>query len=274
MTRLVSDQVKNISGRLKAYDLELKSKTGATLKGLALSAAGLKKDDSFCPEETVAVVPITAGQGVIGFFSEAISAIAAHLGFKARVTAKSDVAGLAEAYQSGAGLVIMADDFLYTAINLKTRRVIDNDEATVAGYCTALQKMTGGLKKKKVLLIGAGPVGQAAACRLILLGAELIVYDLKRAKENLLAALIKQRYQTEITRGLNLKEALSVASIIFDASTGDRFIKARELGENTYVAAPGIPLGFDEAACKKIQTRLVHDCLEIGTAVMLFSALA
>jgi pyrrolysine biosynthesis protein PylD len=273
LTRLVSDQVRNIPGELAAYDLELKNKTGFTLREIAMEAAGLRKDVTVNQNRKVAVVPITAGQGTISCFVEAVSSIAAYLDFDPFITSAPDAAGLAEAYQEGADLVIMADDYLYAAVNLKTRRVINNDQATAAGYCIALSKMAGGLKEKRVLLIGAGPVGRAAADLLVLSGARLIIYDIDREKEKGLAELIGQKYKLAVSSGLNLEEALSKKPIIFDASPGHSFIKAKDVNAETMVAAPGIPLGLDSAALEIVKIKLIHDHLQIGTAVMLFSAL-
>ncbi len=273
MTRLVSEQVRNIPGQLAGYDFDLKKRTGATLKEIAIEAAGFNNDALTIRTRKVAVVPITAGQGAITFFVEAVKSIAVYLGFDAFITSAPDVTGFAEAYRSRADLVIMADDCLYTTINLKTGKVIDNDQATAAGYCTALSKMAGGLTGKKVLLIGAGPVGRAAGNLLALSGAWLIIYDIDREKETTLASSIEREYGIEVTVGLSLKKALKCKPIIFDASPGQSIIKAEDVSRETYVAAPGIPLGIDRGALEIVKMRLVHDCLEIGTAVMLFSAL-
>lgn len=263
-----------IPENLNSYDAGLQKKTGLSLKGLGLEAAGLKESAFARNSFKVAVIPVTAGQGTITFFVEAVRKLAEFVGFSAFITKKPDVGGLAEAYQAGADLIMLADDHLYTAINLHDRRVIDNDEATALGYTTALDKMAGGLREKKVLLIGAGPVGRAAAKLLACRRASLIIYDQDRARQEDLAALIRKKYAATVTADLSLKEALSLRPLIFDASTGKDLVRAEDVGPQTFVAAPGIPFGFDEAAKKKVEDRLIHDCLEIGTAVMLFLASA
>jgi 3-methylornithyl-N6-L-lysine dehydrogenase len=272
LTRLIADQVLGIPGNLKKFDRELIRKTGSSLKELALAAAG---DDLSLDPSThrVAVIPITTGEGTIKGFSEAVCAIAGHLGFPAAITTATDLSGLAEAYQGGASIAIMADDHCYAAFNLLTRHVAGNDEATAKGYTTALQKMAGGLAGKEVLLIGAGPLGAAAAKALLKEGASLIIYDLARAKEAALAENFDPEARKQIIIGLTLEQALSRTNLIFDASPGDGFIPAALLKPDACIAAPGLPLGLNAAAARRHADRLIHDPLQIGTAVMLFQVL-
>ncbi len=273
MTRLIAEQILGIPGNLKEFDRELIKKTGSSLKELALVAAG--DDLSVDPAaHRVAVIPVTAGQGTIQGFAEAVYAIANHLGFPACITTATDVSGLAEAYQEGANIAIMADDHCYAAFNLLTRLVAGNDEATAKGYTTALQKMAGGLAGKGVLLIGAGPLGTAAAKVLLKEGASLIIYDLASEKEAALAESFDLETRKRITTGFTLEQALSHTNLIFDASPGDAFIPATLLKPDACVVAPGLPLGLDPAAARLHTDRLIHDPLQIGTAVMLFQAIA
>jgi 3-methylornithyl-N6-L-lysine dehydrogenase len=289
VTRLISKQVLKIPSTLEDYDRQLKKITGRNLKELALEAAvgisaatGTVKgsqlnnsaavllDPAAC---RVAVIPITAGQGTIQGFPEAICAIASHLGFPSFITATSDVAGLAEAYHSGAAIALMADDHLYAAINLETRCVIGNDQATARGYTTALKLLAGSLAGKEVLLIGAGPLGLEAAKALLEEGARLIIYDLLKEKETALIKSLNGDLQQWVASGFSLQQALALTNLIFDASPGDSFIPVDLLNPDAFIAAPGLPLGLDGAAVQKFADRLIHDPLQIGTAVMLFQAL-
>lgn len=274
MTRLIEEQVRNIPAKLKVFDQELKNKTGASFLELALDAAGMDQDTINPASHKVAIIPVTAGLGKIEGFTEAVQAIAAHLGFRTFVTAAPDVAGLAEAYRSEADLMLLADDFIFAAINLHTGSVADNDQATAAGYTTALRRIAGSLSDKEVLLIGAGPLGTEAAKALIREGAKLIVLDLIREREEALAALFSQAEQRRITTGLSLQQALARTDLLFDASPGEAFIRADWLAGKAIVAAPGLPLGLDAGAAAKVEHKLIHEPLQIGTAVMLFQALA
>ena len=274
MTRLVTDQIISIPEKMQSYDDELLAKTGCTLSQLAAESAGLNGDQA-ASDCSVAVIPVNSGQGTITGFSEAVCAIAAHLGFQAYITGFSDVGGLVEAYEKNADLVIMADDQFYAAINLKTHLVAKNDQATAYGYTVALGKMAGGLSGKEVLLIGAGPLGREAGVALCKAGAKAIVYDLDKKKEVEIANKLKKKFGAQVVlSGLNLVQALERKPLIFDASPGDGFIPAALVDGNTMIAAPGLPLGLDEQVLDKVGKRLVHDPLQIGTAVMLFKALS
>lgn len=283
MTRLIAEQVLSLPEKIKEFDRELIKKTGSSLKDLALEAAGFDtaatqlNNPAAAPlnpaAHPVAVIPVTAGEGTIKGFSEALCAIAAYLGFPAFITAASDVSGLVEAYQSNATIALMADDHLYAAINLKTRRVAGNDEATAKGYTVALKKMAGGLAGKEVLLIGLGPLGTAAAQALLQEGAGLILYDLIREKEAALLKSCANAEQQRITTGLSLEQALLRTNLIFDASPGEAFIPDALLPAGAIISAPGLPLGLDATAAQKFADHLIHEPLQIGTAVMLFQVL-
>jgi pyrrolysine biosynthesis protein PylD len=45
-------------------------------------------------------------------------------------------------------------------------------------------------------------------------------------------------------------------------------IDAEHVRSDTFVSAPGIPLGLTAAAAEKLSNRLLHDLLEIGVATM------
>jgi 3-methylornithyl-N6-L-lysine dehydrogenase len=272
VTRLMAEEVRLIPRELPDYDAGLLRKTGLNLGQLAARATGLACERYQPRERQVAVIPFTTGLGIIGGFSEAVCAIAGHLGFRARVTETTDAAGLAEAYRDRADVVIMADDNIYVAINLAERSVVDNDEATARGYVTALKAMAGSLKDREVLLIGAGRVGQEAALALGEVGARIIIYDMDRKKEYKLAAWLEEQYGLSVLCDIALEEALGRNPLIFDASPGEAFIGEELVGENTIAAAPGLPLGFTPEALNKLGKRLIHDPLQIGTAVMLYKA--
>ncbi|MDW7739315.1 MAG: 3-methylornithyl-N6-L-lysine dehydrogenase PylD [Bacillota bacterium] len=270
MTRLISEQVVNIPHTLNEYDEDLKRKTSYSLKEIAVLAVGTGAAIINPEDYKVAVIPVASGQGIISGFSEAVRAIAVYLGFNSYITEAADLGGLIEAYQGNTDAIILADDFNYAAINLNNRKVADNTGATAKGYVTALSKMAGGIKDKEVLLIGAGPVGMRAAENLCEAGAIPVIYDRDKRKEQVLAEGLKKKFHMGIKFGLSLGEILDRVTLIFDASPGRNLIKADQLSEKTMVAAPGLPLGFDQEALKIIEPRLIHDPLQLGTAVMLF----
>lgn len=273
MTRLISDQIRSIPETIKEYDEALSAKTGVLLRELAAEATQINITLFDAHGYRVSVIPVTSGLGTIPGFSEAVRSIASHLGFHADIAGSNDVGGLVEAYESGADIAILADDYLYAAINLNTRKTAPNNEATARGYATALDKMAGGLSGKEVLLIGAGAVGKEAAGVLLAMGARLIISDLDKRKESLLAKTMASVYRGRVRSGLTLKKALARKPLIYDASPAENHIQAGWLSEDTLIAAPGIPLGLNDAVLAKVEKHLIHDPLQIGTAVMLFSAL-
>ena len=86
---------------------------------------------------TIDVIPVTAGLGVITDFSATVAAILNSLGCDARVTVESDISGLASAFARGTDAVMLADDHRFVAIKLRTRKVVDNLDATGRDHTTA-----------------------------------------------------------------------------------------------------------------------------------------
>jgi len=165
MTRLKSSDIGEIPSCLDAYDRDLMAITGRSLLGIASYACGvdetelLNKMNNF----SIHVIPGTAGWGVISNFSETVCAILNFSGFNAQVSDQSDTAGFASAYEKKADAIMMADDNRFVGINLKTRMVVDNADMTGRVFAAALDLMTGGVRDCPVLVMGCGPVGEAAA---------------------------------------------------------------------------------------------------------------
>jgi pyrrolysine biosynthesis protein PylD len=271
VTRLQRSDIADIPLNLNAFDDELMSKTGHTLRQLACKAAGIGETaaDRVITDCSVSVIPTTCGQGVIGGFSETISKIAGHLGFLSEVTLSTDVAGLAEAMEKQTDMVLMADDHRFIAIHLPSGCLADNSVATGRGFATALDLMAGNLKGRKVLVLGAGPVGRSAAQTLLLRGAEVSIYDINRQLCLDLACDIQNVHHMDIHVEKNLKQALSAHLYLIDATPMPDFINADLISQDTIVAAPGVPVGLTAEAMKKIDNHLLHDCLQIGVATML-----
>jgi pyrrolysine biosynthesis protein PylD len=106
---------------------------------------------------------MTIGEGILHGFAEAVRDIIKHLGYEAFVPELVDMAGLAAAIDMGADVVFMADDARFIAVNLSTRHIVDNAEATGRGYGAAVEKLADGISDRAVLVIGAGQVGTSAA---------------------------------------------------------------------------------------------------------------
>jgi pyrrolysine biosynthesis protein PylD len=267
MTRLRSQDMPGIAADPEAYDAALAARTGLGLRGLAARAAGIGprafgRRACAC---RAAVVPLGAGAGVIEGFAEAVRRILLHLGFQAAVTRRPDAAGLEEAYRGRADLVFLADDERFIAIHTRSRRVVENAGATGAGFAHGLERMAGGVRGRPVLVLGLGPVGLAAAAALSGLGAEVWVHDTDP---------VKMRRVRARSCGLPLKAAASLQAalrrhrLILDATPARDLIGPESIHPDTFISAPGVPLGLSAAARGKAAGRLIHDRLEIGVAVM------
>lgn len=270
MTRLREEDILNIAKNIKEYDKHLLNIVGRTLSGIAAHAVGRTEKEIYDLHHAVpvAVIPVTCGKGIINGFSGSVQKIIEHMGFTAFVTGHKDVGGLAEAVKKGAKLIFLADDDHFVAINISTGRVVDNGEATGKGYAAALDLMSGGLRDKEVLLVGAGPVGTGAAAFMSGQGARVFIYDVELEQaEN----LKKKVPGVEIVR--DFYEALPEYKLLFDATPAAEIIGKEYLREDTMISAPGIPLGLSRECLPLMADRLIHDTLEIGVATMLYDAL-
>ncbi|MEE9520381.1 MAG: 3-methylornithyl-N6-L-lysine dehydrogenase PylD [Dehalococcoidales bacterium] len=262
---LTKEDVIEVVEKLPAYDAELVRKTGLSLKDIATRSMGVseEKAKAAIASHKVAVVPITAGEGVVEYFSEAVTGILNYLGADVFKTSSTDIAGVAEGVEKGADIVFFADDNRFIALNLALRKVIDNAESTAKGYATALEAMAGGLTQRKVLVIGGtGRVGWNAVLSLKHKGAKVAAIDLNQDRMESLG----KEHKIIVER--NLEEALGRYTLFFDASTSANIIQAKHIKPETLIAAPGMPLGLTEEARSLVKERLIQDVLEIGVATM------
>ncbi len=271
MTRLKTSDICQIDYRLAEYNQQLKKTTGRSLLGIAAHAWQVdetKITDRF-KTLSIDVIPVTAGLGVISGFSETVAAILNYLGCDARVTAESDISGLASAFIRGADAVMLADDHRFVAINLQTRRIIDNSEATGRVFAAALDLMAGEILNHEVLVMGCGPVGEAAAKKIVELGGRLALYDISHnnsmsLKTRLTDYLKNSRVQVE----QDLAAALARIVFVVEATPVCNTIADELISDQMMVAAPGVPLGISPTGCRLLKNRLVHDKLELGVAAM------
>ena len=268
MTRLTSRLIEGMEEHIASYDKDLFRKTGLSLKQIAALAAETT-DEALARalrSHSAAVIPVTAGQGVIGGFTQAVRAIVGHLGCPSFITNGTDAAGLAEGIERGATIVFLADDSRFVAVDLSRKRVIDNAAATGWSYAYALDACAGGLKGRNVLVIGAGRVGTHACQALIKLGAHVGLFDIDGQKARRLAE------KFAIKREGDLSRALECYLLLYDASPAPDFIQPEHIRPGTAVAACGIPIGVSAEARNMVEGRLIHDPLQLGTAAMLARA--
>jgi len=270
MTRLQSDDILKIASQLKAYDGELVSKTGHTLRQIACHAVGLEEEDvgGIAASLTVGVVPIQWGQGVIEGFCDATAGILRYLGFRAFVTGQSDVLGIAEACAARADVVFLSDDDDFVAIPIQTRQYVHNAEATGRGFTAGLDLMAGGLGDRRVVVLGCGPVGRSAVSTLLNYGAIVSIYDTNADSCREFINTLSARDSNRIKIAADIKTALAGHALVVDATPAAGIIGARAISPQTYIAAPGMPLGLSRRALEKVSDRILHDPLQLGVATM------
>jgi pyrrolysine biosynthesis protein PylD len=277
VTRLTSADVQPLVGSLAPYDQDLLDITGHDLVDLALIAAGLPTDDatrSALGDLRLVVVPITSGLGLIGGFAQSVSAILDHLGCQSFVAQTTDVAGLAEASSQAPSAIFLSDDTDFMALDVVRGTSIHNTPATARGFVTGLACMASGLKRKKVLLMGCGPMGNAAAEDLLKNDAQIVLYDLAVTRSKRLGERLMKASKSQIEIAASFPEAAAGVDLIFDATNTADHIGADILTDRTRIAAPGMPCGVTAAARRRLGDRLLHDPLQIGVATMAAQVLA
>jgi pyrrolysine biosynthesis protein PylD len=276
MTRLTADDIADIRLQLVQYDRHLETVTGSNLLGIAAAAANLGKVDHFqrlAAQIHIAVVPIRSGLGTISGFAETVGAVCAHLGFSAEVTGHADVAGLAEAVDRGADVIMAADDERFVAFCPRQGKTVDNSRATARGFVSGLELMAGGLGGKSVLVLGCGPVGTFAVEALLARKAKVCVLDREPQKARDLARRVRHKFNATVRVAADPERALGAHPLIVEATDAAGVIRARHVGDATRVAAPGMPCGLSPRAREKLAGRFLHDPLQIGVATMACEAL-
>ena len=261
MTRLKEEWIRNIEADIVEYEQDLIRKTGLSLLEISGGANGIPvcKIKDAAEKYTVAVIPVTTGEGIIGTFSESVAAIIRYMGFRAFVTDKTDVDGIFRAYELKADCLFLADDNRYIGINLNKNIISDNNRATAAGYITVLEKVCGGLAGKDILLLGYGIVGKIMLDILKEKKAAVRVYD---KNSSLLSGLSEDIV-------LKNPDDISKYPFLLDATNEGGWIKEGMLHKDAWIITPGIPLSLTDDVYNKYKGKVVHDWLQIGTAVMM-----
>jgi len=263
MSRLTESDIDKIEAKLQDYDRLFCEQTGYTMEKLAKKAIGLTEKTD---KPKTAVIPVTSGLGIIGGFSQTVAAILRFCRVETVITEATDVAGLQQAYLSKCGVAFLADDNVCAAFSIGSAAHSDNGFATGRGFAAAL---TAAMRKRaicptgqRVLIIGAGPVGKAAAQYLSEQGAIPVICDLDITKAADAATTIKG------AEWINPPAGINQYAYIVDASTAGDFITEENVTEDTIIAAPGMPCGVIAAAAKK--ATVIHNPLELGIIAMYF----
>ncbi|SDO55495.1 pyrrolysine biosynthesis protein PylD [Desulforhopalus singaporensis] len=255
-----------MGAQLADYDRRLRLATGRGILGVACHSYGVAEEKirKRAEQQSCYVIPVTAGQGVISGFSKTVCAILGFIGCNSVVADSSDTGGIFQAFEAGADIMFMADDFTFAGFNLRRGTVVDNSKATGGVFGGALDLMAGGLNGNDALVLGCGPVGEAACRKLLWYGATLAVYDTSPDA----AAALADKLDGKVHVEPDLATALSRHRYILDATPAGEFIGEEYITKATFVAAPGVPLGVSPQAETLLGKRLVHDKLELGVAAM------
>ncbi len=270
MTRLTSGDIHTISDQLETFDEKLLLQTGRNMLGVACHGTDMSPKEikaQIC-DKKIAVVTITAGLGKITKFAQTIKDILSHLGFKVFIPDQTDASGLALAIEKKADIIFMADDNRYFAINLKKAFLIDNIQATGIVFASALDLMAKGISGKEVMVLGAGPVGMAAAFTLAGFGAHVGVHDKDMEKCQKNCAAVNKNRTNKIRPVHDLMSAGKNYCFFIEATNAKDVINSSMIGTKTLIAAPGVPLGVTQKAMEKAGCRILYDPLQLGTAAM------
>jgi pyrrolysine biosynthesis protein PylD len=269
MTRLLSEQVLHIPEQMTKYNHVLRQKIGCDLLELGNYITETQYSADFLSENKIAVIPISSGEGLIKGFSKAVAGILDFIGFDAFITENIDFKGIEEAYQKKADIIFMADDDTFLALNLQNKKCVNNNLGTAKAYVNALELMTSGLNNEEVFVLGLGPIGMKSIELLIEKNIQVGVYDIDESK----IRTVKEQYNSQVEIFANPKEAFKQYDFIIEATPANDTILEGYLDSDTYIAAPGVPLGVNELAFKKVEDKLIHDPLQLGVVVMAFEVL-
>ncbi|HBT95506.1 MAG TPA: 3-methylornithyl-N6-L-lysine dehydrogenase PylD [Coriobacteriia bacterium] len=266
MTRLSDEHIVSINRRLPLLEQRYLRITGKNMLDIARYAAGTE----YLPLRqrktlSVACVPITAGEGLIGHFCETVAGILeAFADVKAYVTEATDVRGFNEAIVRDADLVFMADDDMCLCRNLRTGATSDNGYATGRAFASLLYLAMKEKITEDVLILGAGKVGVGAYSFLRKKGLDALHwFDICR-QTAFSGPLDSERYAVDWQN--------REWRYLIDATTCPTFIDSDQVRADAVLAAPGIPFGLTEGAVEKAEL-VIHDELETGIMVMFCEAM-
>ncbi len=257
MALLTPEDLANITKDLAESDRLVKELTTCSLEGLCRKVYGTEPGN-----ETIAIIPVTAGNGIIGSFSESLFFTIRHFGMDGFITENTDVAGYYEAVMKGADIILMADDLAYIAHNLKNGKIAHNQICTGRIYAEILCN-TKDYADDDILLIGLGKVGMPA------LGTFL------NEKKNVYVSDVDSKLVDKVVSRYPVKKYDSgdgkTFSRIFEATPCAGTICENVLEQNSVVSTPGIPCGISGELIHKYNVRVVQEPLGIGTLSMLYA---
>lgn len=274
MALLTPDDLKNIKDALVSNDRLIEKLTGTDLKTMCSQIYGTAYH-----QEKIGIIPITAGGGIIGSFSESLLYTVSHFGMDGFITEKTDVAGFYEAVTKGADIILMADDLAFVAYNVRTGQIAHNQICTGIVYSEILIRTRPEIFKEaaakagktendlnKVLAIGIGKVGKHALRNLLDKGCDVYVYDADPA--------VLEKILSEYKGAKKYDPADPHAFLkIFEATPCADTIRDDMIIPGAVLSTPGIPIALSEEKRREFSVTAVQEPLGIGTMSMIYQIL-
>ncbi|MGB3908740.1 MAG: 3-methylornithyl-N6-L-lysine dehydrogenase PylD [Methanomethylovorans sp.] len=259
MALLTPEDLEDLSSQFEESESIIERVTGNKLADICKELYG--KDMG---SEKVGIIPITAGNGIISNFTSSLLFIAQRLGLEGFITQHTDVAGYYEAIRDGADILLMADDHLFIAHNLRNGKLVTNHEATGIIYSEIASRFKDA-SSNEILVIGLGRVGYAGAKHLTKKGFNVYACDPNRD------FLEKAVHELGIME--YCKEDHKKFSMVFEATPNANTITEGMIAERCLVSTPGIPCGLPQEVGRKHRVDLVMEPLLIGVTSMLYSVI-
>ncbi len=257
MALLTPEDLEDLLNRFKENNETLNRATGMDIKQICEAIYGTSPG---C--QKVGIIPITAGNGVISNFSASLLAIVEYFGLEGFITPHPDITGYYEAICEKADIILMADDHIFIAHNLRTGKIATNHVCTGVIYAE-IASLFKEAASKDVLVIGLGRVGYAGAAHLTHKGFNVFAYDPdEKALERAIAELGVKRIEDH-------KE--DRFSMVFEATPNADTISEGMISERCLVSTPGIPCGLPDEISEKYDVDLVMEPLVIGVSSMLYA---
>jgi pyrrolysine biosynthesis protein PylD len=259
MALLTPRDLENLSVQLEENDEIIKKATGLDVKGICEELYGSRPDSL-----KVGIIPITAGDGIISSFASSLLFITQYFGLEGAITEHPDMTGYYEAVSEGADIILMADDHMFVAHNLRKGKIVSNHVATGVIYAEIASRFREA-SSKDILVIGLGRVGYAGAAHLMKKGFNVYACDPNRAfLEKAVKELGIKPYCSEDRKRF---------SMVLEATPNANTISEGMIEERCLVSTPGIPCGLPPEIGKKYRVDLVMEPLVIGVASMLYSVI-
>ncbi|MDK2891650.1 3-methylornithyl-N6-L-lysine dehydrogenase PylD [Methanohalophilus sp.] len=259
MALLTPEDLENLLDKLNHNNEIIKKNTGMDIAEICHAIYGTNPGN-----ERIGIIPITSGNGIISNFSASLLAITDYFGMDGFITKHPDITGYYEAITGKADIILMADDHIFIAHNLRNGKIATNHVCTGVIYAEIASRYIHA-DSKEILVIGMGKVGYAGAEHLVNKGFTVYACDPdKKIMEKAKKELGVIPYRCDGTRKF---------SMVLEATPNPNTISEGMVAERCLVSTPGIPCGLPEEIGRRKGVDLVMEPLVIGVAAMLYSVI-